>query len=167
MSDAPVYLRLLRRLLGRAEALRLGLTLYPPYVGAGIACVHVSPDLRRLEMTLTLRWFNRNFVGTHFGGSLFSMCDPHHMVLLIEAIGDRCVVWDKAATIRFRRPGRGVVRAVFEVPQERIDGILARLDAGARSVDETFLVEVVDAEGKVVAEVEKVVYVRRRDPTAT
>ncbi|MCB9666375.1 MAG: DUF4442 domain-containing protein [Alphaproteobacteria bacterium] len=163
MSRGPLTLRALRRLVDRGTAYRLGISLYPPYLGAGIACARATPDLRTVEITLTLRWYNRNFVGTHFGGSLFSMCDPHYMLMLLEALGHRCVVWDKAATIRYRRPGRGVVRAVFHLSQERLDAITAKLDAGARSLDETFEVQVVDAEGTVVAELEKVVYLRRKE----
>ena len=78
---------------------------------------------------MKLRWWNRNYVGTQFGGSLYSMCDPFFMLILVEALGPRYVVWDKAATIRFRRPGRGTVHATFHIPQERIDEIRAAADA--------------------------------------
>jgi len=137
------------------------LSLYPPYLGAGIR-VKASPDLRTFEVTLRLRWWNRNFVGTHFGGSLYAMCDPFFMLILIEALGCGYVVWDKSAAIRFRRPGRGTVRATFHIPQARIDEIRAAADAGGK-VEPVFQAEVVDAKGEVVAEVEKLVYVRKRD----
>jgi Domain of unknown function (DUF4442) len=81
------------------------LNLYPPYIGAGVR-VKTSPDLRTFEVRMRLRWWNRNVEGTHFGGSLYSMCDPFFMMILIEALGGGYVVWDKSATIRFRRPRR-------------------------------------------------------------
>jgi acyl-coenzyme A thioesterase PaaI-like protein len=144
-----------RRLL-----LRL-LNLYPPYLGAGVR-VKTSPDLRTFEVRMKLRWWNRNYVGTHFGGSLYSMCDPFFMMILMEALGRGYVVWDKAATIRFRRPGRGAVRAVFQIPQERVEEIRAAADAGGK-VEPVFTVDVLNEEGEVVAEVEKLLYVRRKD----
>lgn len=144
-----------RRLL-----LRL-LNLYPPYLGAGVR-VKASPDLRTYEVRMKLRWWNRNYVNTHFGGSLYSMCDPFFMLMLMDALGSGYIVWDKAATIRFRRPGKGTVRAVFQLPLERVQEIRAAVDAGGK-VEPVFTVEVVNEQGEVVAEVEKLLYVRRKD----
>ena len=141
------------------------LSLYPPYLGAGVR-VRPSPDLRTFEVRMTLRWWNRNYVGTHFGGSLYTMCDPFFMLILAEALGREYVVWDKAATIRFRRPGKGTVKAAFHIPQERIDEIRAAADAN-RKVEPVFTVEVVDEQEEVVAEVEKLLYVRRKTSLST
>ncbi|HEX3556603.1 MAG TPA: DUF4442 domain-containing protein [Thermoanaerobaculia bacterium] len=141
------------------------LSLYAPYLGAGVR-VRPSPDLRTFEVRLKLRWWNRNYVGTHFGGSLYSMCDPIFMLILFEALGRDYVVWDKAATIRFRRPGKGTVKATFHIPQERIDEIRAAADAG-RKVEPLFTVDVVDEQGEVVASVEKLLYVRRKTALST
>jgi acyl-coenzyme A thioesterase PaaI-like protein len=140
------------------------LNLYPPYLGAGVR-VKASPDLRTFEVRMRLRWWNRNYVSTHSGGSLYTMCDPFFMLILLEALGSGYVVWDKAATIRFRRPGRGLVKATFHIPQERIDEIRAMADAEGK-VEPTFQADVVDEQGKVVAEVEKLLYVRRKDKAA-
>ncbi|HEY9422948.1 MAG TPA: DUF4442 domain-containing protein [Thermoanaerobaculia bacterium] len=145
-----------RRLL-----LRL-LNLYPPYLGAGVR-VKASSDRRTYEVRMKLRWWNRNYVGTHFGGSLYTMCDPFFMLMLVDALGRGYIVWDKAATIRFRRPGRGTVRAVFHLPPERVEEIRAAADAN-RKVEPVFTVNVTDDEGEVVAEIEKLLYVRRKDP---
>jgi len=139
------------------------LGLYPPYLGAGIRVVSVSKDLRVFDVRMKLRFWNRNYVGTHFGGSLYAMCDPFFMLALIEALGPDYVVWDKAATIRFRRPGRGEVRARFHVPDERVEEIRRAADA-APKVEPAFRCEVLDEAGEVVAEVEKTLHVRRRSP---
>lgn len=144
-----------------SRILRL-LNVWPPYVGAGIR-VRPSGDLRTYEVRMKLRWWNRNFVNTHFGGSLYSMCDPFFMLILIEALGRGYVVWDKAATIRFRRPGKGTVRANFHIPQERVEEIRAAADRGEK-VEPVFTVEVLDEQGEVVAEVEKLLYVRLAKP---
>ncbi len=122
------------------------LNLYPPYLGAGVR-VRPSADLRTFEVRMKLRFWNRNLVGTAFGGSLYAMCDPFFMLILIEALGRGYVVWDKAATIRFRRPGRGTVKATFHISQERIDEIRAAADAGGK-VEPVFKAEVFDGPGR-------------------
>ncbi len=146
----------------KAARLKRLLNFYPPYLGAGIRTRHVSDDLRDIEVEMPLHFWNRNYVGTHFGGSLYSMCDPFFMVMLINQLGPDYVVWDKAATIRFKRPGKGTMRARFHVPEERVAEIRAQADAGGK-IEPTFTVEVTDEEGNVVAEVEKLLYVRKKD----
>jgi acyl-coenzyme A thioesterase PaaI-like protein len=136
-------------------------SLYPPYLGAGVRVTRATPDLRLIEVEMRLWPWNRNLVGTHFGGSLFSMADPFFMIMLIDQLGPGYSVWDKAGTIRFRRPGRGTVRARFEIPPERLEEIRRAADAGGR-VEPTFSVSILDAEGEVVAEVEKLLSVRCR-----
>jgi hypothetical protein len=144
-----------------ATILRL-LNLYPPYLGAGIRVDKVAPDLSSLEVSMRLRFWNQNFVRTQFGGSLYSMTDPFYMLMLLERLGPAYIVWDKASTIKFKRPGRGTVRARFELPEERVAEIRAQADAQDK-MEPQFLVQVVDEEGAVVAEVEKTLYVKRKD----
>ena len=139
--------------------------LYPPYLGAGVRVTRVAEDFHAIDVRMRLHRWNRNYVGTHFGGSLFSMVDPFHMLMLMELLGRDYVVWDKAATIRFRRPGRGTVHAHLEIRQEEVAAIRAAADAGEK-VEPTFSVAVVDGGGGVVAEIEKLLSVRRRRPRA-
>jgi acyl-coenzyme A thioesterase PaaI-like protein len=147
--------------LRRSWMMRL-LSLYPPYLGAGIR-VKASSDLRTFEVRMKLRRWNRNYVGTQFGGSLYAMCDPFFMLILVTALGRGYVVWDKAATIRFRRPGRGAVHATFHIPLVRIEEIRAAADTRGK-VEPTFRVDVLDDGGEVIAEVEKLLYVRLVKP---
>src|SRR5512138_1435607 len=112
--------------LPKHRVLRL-LGLWPPYLGAGVRVREVSPDARAVTVELPLRRWNRNWVGTHFGGSLFSLADPWFMLILMEHLGDRYVVWDKSASIRFLKPGRGTVRARFEIPAARVAEIRAEV----------------------------------------
>ena len=142
------------------------MSFYPPFLGAGIRVVRISRDRRTFEVRMKLTFCNRNYVGTHFGGSLYAMCDPFFMLILIPALGPGYVVWDKAATIRFRRPGRGTVHATFHIPQERIEEIRRAADAGEK-VEPVFKAEVVGEDGQVVVEVDKILYVRRRRPDET
>jgi acyl-coenzyme A thioesterase PaaI-like protein len=147
----------------KAARLKRLLNFYPAFLGAGIRARHVAEDFRLVEVEMPLHFWNRNYVGTHFGGSLYSMCDPFFMIMLINNLGPDYIVWDKAATIRFKRPGKGTMKACFRLPEERVAEIRAQADAGGK-VEPTFTVQVTDAEGNVVAEVEKLLYVRRKDP---
>src|SRR6476661_4249183 len=99
------------------------ISLYPPYLGAGIHVTAVNAEVTRIEVAMPLRASNRNFVGTQFGGSMYSMCDPWFMFILLHNLGPEFIVWDKAATIRFLKPGRGTVRAVFELSREEIENV--------------------------------------------
>jgi acyl-coenzyme A thioesterase PaaI-like protein len=145
--------------MSRRWLLRL-MNVYPPFLGAGVR-VRASADLRTFEVRMALRRWNRNYVGTHFGGSLYTMCDPFFMLILVEGLGRGYIVWDKEATIRFRRPGRGTVRATFHIPAERIEEIRADADRLGK-IEPTFRVDVLDEQGEVVAEVEKLLYVRKK-----
>jgi acyl-coenzyme A thioesterase PaaI-like protein len=137
------------------------INFYPPFIGAGIRVVHTAPDYRSICVQLKLTRLNLNAVGTHFGGSLYAMCDPWFMLLLMHHLGNGYVVWDKAATIQFLRPGRGTVTATFGMPQDRVDEIRCRADADEK-VEPTFAVDVVNEKNQVVARVEKLLYVRKK-----
>lgn len=139
------------------------LNLYPPYLGAGIRVKRLQPDWKAIDVEMKLRFWNSNYVGTHFGGSLYSMTDPFYMLMLIENLGPAYIVWDKAASVRFRRPGKGKVSVSFRLSEEQIEGIRQTLNTQEK-VEPTFVVEVKDDSGAVVAEVEKVLYIRKKDP---
>jgi acyl-coenzyme A thioesterase PaaI-like protein len=144
-----------------AEAMKTRLNAYPPYAGAGIRIIHLAEDASeiRVEMSLTER--NVNLVGTHFGGSLYAMVDPHLMILLIQRLGPEYVVWDNAASIEFLRPGRGTVSASVRITDEEVAAIRAAA-AGGEKHHPQWTIEIADEEGALVATVLKTLYVRRR-----
>ena len=145
----------------KARLLKVVANLWGPFLLTGIRVTHVAPDFRTIDVRMGLRPWNRNYVGTHFGGSLFSMADPWFMVALIQLLGPDYVVWDKRGTIRFRKPARGTVRARFEIPEDRVEEIRAGVEAQGK-VEPVFVAQIVNAEGEVVAEVEKLLSIRRR-----
>ncbi|HSY67678.1 MAG TPA: DUF4442 domain-containing protein [Edaphobacter sp.] len=130
---------------------------WPPLLGAGIKVVRMEKDLRAVDVEMRLTRWNKNYMGVHFGGSLFAMTDPFYMVMLATNLGNEYVVWDKAASIRYKKPGKGRVRAEFRLSEERLAEIRAVLETEGRH-DARFVVEVKDHEGGVVAEVERVIY---------
>lgn len=134
--------------------------LYPPYLGAGIRMRRPKNEPSAISVSMKLRFWNRNLFGTHFGGSLYSMCDPWFVFLFVERLGPGYSVWDKSATIDFVKPGRGEVTAIFRVSPEEIESVRARADAGEK-VEPVLRTEVVAEDGTVVARVEKRLSVRR------
>ncbi|TGL60821.1 YiiD C-terminal domain-containing protein [Leptospira sarikeiensis] len=135
---------------------------YPPYLGAGIKVRALNKEGTSFESSMKLTLLNKNYVGTQFGGSLYSMCDPFYMFILMEHLGSAYLVWDKAATIRFLKPGEGKVKAEFTIPKEKIQEIKEEVDR-KRKIDVTFTAQIVDVKtGKLIAEVDKVIYVRRK-----
>jgi hypothetical protein len=158
---------LLQFLGGRnsSHALRRWINLYPPFLGAGIRVQHIAPNMKAIDVEMKLRWWNANYVGTHFGGSLFAMTDAFYMLMLMANLGPDYIVWDKAATIRYRRPGRGIVRAEFRLCDSQIQDIREKLKT-APKYEPAFSVEVKDEAGVVIAEVEKVLHVRKKEVAA-
>lgn len=149
----------LRNKARRARLLRLGLNLYPPYLGAGVRVRHISADFREVRVKMGLSLFNRNYVGTQFGGSLYSMTDPFFMLMLMENLGRDYIVWDKAANIEFVSPGKGPVYADFRIDQQLLDDIREQTAGGAKYLPRLHA-EVRDGEGTLVARVQKTLYVR-------
>ena len=137
------------------------LNVWPPFLFAGIRVAAISDDYRHATVDLRLRWYNRNYVGSHFGGSLFAMTDPFWMLLVMQALGRDYVVWDKAGSIDFVKPGRGTVTARFDLDDATLDAIRAATADGAKCLH-WFDARVTDADGDTVATVRKQLYVRRK-----
>jgi hypothetical protein len=137
------------------------MNLWPPFLGAGIRVRRLQPDWKLVEVEMKLRFWNANFVGTHYGGSLYSMTDPFYMLMLIANLGADYIVWDKAASIRFRKPGKGKMLASFRLSDEQVQSIRQQLQTQEK-VEPVFLVEVRDERGELVAEVQKILHVRKK-----
>ena len=144
-----------------AGSLRLLMNLWPPFIGAGIHVERLAPDYREAVVRMRLGMLNRNYMGTHFGGSLFAMTDPFFALLVMHNLGRDYVVWDKASSIDYKLPGRGTVRASFRITPEQVEDIL-QATASGQKYEPTFAVDVVNRHGEVVATVEKTIYVRRK-----
>lgn len=142
------------------------MNLWPPFFFAGIRVTFIAEDWREVEVEMRLGRLNRNYVGTHFGGSLFAMTDPFYMLMLVHVLGRGYVVWDKAATIDYVKPGRGTVTARFRLEEERIAEIRAATADGAKALP-VFHCDIRDTEGDVVARLDRTLYVRCKRETQT
>ncbi|WP_339754196.1 DUF4442 domain-containing protein [Algoriphagus aquimarinus] len=135
---------------------------YPPFLFSGIKVVDFADDFSMFRTRLKLTWFNRNLMGTAFGGSLYAMCDPFFMFILLIQLGEEYIVWDKTASIEFVKPGKGTVYAEFKLSQAQISEIKIAVDRDGKGVFE-FPCEVIDSAGNIIAKLKKGVYVRRKD----
>lgn len=145
----------------KASTLRRLVNLWPPLLFTGIRATRISEDFRRIDVTLKLRWYNRNYVGTQFGGSLYAMTDPWYMLMLMHNLGRDYFVWDKQAEIEYIAPGRGHVTAHFCLDDALLDSI-RRLTAQGEKYLPRFTIDIVDADHQLVARVERTLYVRKK-----
>ncbi|MGE3261902.1 MAG: DUF4442 domain-containing protein [Bacteriovoracia bacterium] len=143
--------------------LRLLANLYPPFFFAGIRITRISPDFREIDVSMGLHWYNRNYVGTQFGGSLYAMTDPFFMIILLQNLGREYIVWDKAAKIDFKKPGLGRVSVKFRFTEAEIADVKAHADSQEKYVFDK-PVEILGEAGEVVAAVVKTLYVRKKRP---
>ena len=146
----------------RARMVRLGFNLHPAFRGSGGRVVHVGRDLRHIRIALPLSWKTRNIVGSLYGGSLFAITDGAHPMMLMAALGDGYIVWDKAASIRYKKPGYTTLYADFTLTNEELAEIRRRL-AEHPELEQTFLVELKDAHGVVHTVVERTVYIAEKN----
>jgi acyl-coenzyme A thioesterase PaaI-like protein len=146
-------------------ALRRVLNVYPPLLFAGIRVLEITDDWRHARVVLRRRWYNRNYVGTQFGGSLFSMTDPFWMILTLRCLGEGYIVWDKAAEIEFVAPGREDVFAEFHIDDAMLEEIRTATAGGDKYLRWCDTVVTTRA-GEVIARVRKQLYVRRKQEHA-
>ena|SRR5205823_5572468 len=145
-----------------ASGMRRLLNVWPPFRAAGIRVREIAPDFRSATVELRMRLLNRNYVGTHFGGSLFAMTDPFFMIMMMKNLGPQYLVWDKQGTVRFLKPARGTVVARFQLAEASIAEARAATESGDKH-EPSFRVEIVDADGVTVADVEKTLYIRKKN----
>ena len=137
--------------------------MYAPFVGAGIRVTKVSPDFREVEVKMKLRWYNKNYVGTQYGGGIFSMTDGFYIVMLIQILGREYTVWDKASRIQFLKPGKTELCAKHHLSNEVIEDIISKTKDGSRYFAE-ISIDVTDTSEQVIARVDKTIYIRKRKP---
>ena len=141
--------------------IKLLINSYAPYLGAGVRVTEADMYAGRVRVEMPLTRVNRNYVGVHFGGSLYAMVDPFFMLILINQLGPDYIVWDKAASIDFITPGRGRVHTIMQVSQEEFR-LIRELASSGEPIYRTYPVEILAEDGKLIAKVEKVLYIRKK-----
>jgi hypothetical protein len=145
----------------RTRYFRWTINFWPCYRGSGGRIIYVARDWKEVRVKLPLSLRTRNYVGSIFGGSLYGAVDPIYMLMLIKCLGPAYVVWDKSATIRFRKPGRSTLTATFKLGDAELDAIRLRLESEPK-LDRIYRIELVDANGIVHAEIEKIIHISKK-----
>jgi acyl-coenzyme A thioesterase PaaI-like protein len=144
---------------------RWGFNFFPAYRGTGARITYIARDWREVRVKLPLNWRTRNYVGTIFGGSMYGAVDPIYMVMLIKILGPEYIVWDKAAAIRFKRPGKSTLSAKFVLTEEELDTIKTAVATGPFT-ERVYSIELFDADGALCASIDKTVYIRKKKGNA-
>lgn len=137
------------------------MNFWPPFRAAGIHIDHISKDFTEIDVSLKLAFWNKNYVGTQYGGSLYSMTDPFYMLMLLQLMGKGYIVWDKAATIEFKKPGTTKVHAKFRITQKMIAQFKHELEHN-KKIEPILKVEIVDEKGELIALVTKTLYIKKK-----
>jgi hypothetical protein len=141
---------------------RWGFNFYPAYRGTGAWITYIASDWREVRVKLPLSWQTRNYVGTIFGGSIYAAVDPFYMIMLIKNLGPEYVVWDKAAVVRFKKPGESTLYAHFTLDESELQRIKDELKSSPK-LDRIFHIVLTNAAGEVCAWVEKTIYLAVRN----
>lgn len=142
-------------------AFKVFMNLWPPFIGAGIRIRKASRDCRYIKVRLNKSWYNSNYVGTQFGGSIYAMVDPFFMLMLMKNLGKDYIVWDKAAKIDFKKPGKTSLFAEFRIDEKLLSEVKNKTQDGEKYIFD-LPIDIKDINGSVVASAIKTLYVRKK-----
>jgi acyl-coenzyme A thioesterase PaaI-like protein len=154
----PTFLQTNRSENFKMWRFRTFMNWYPMYFGSGGKILFWAADSQEVHVRLKLNMWSYNYVGTIFGGSMFSASDPFYMLMLFHILGEKYVVWDKSASIRFKRPARKTLYAKYLISDTHIAEIKQKVLEN-NEIDLTFPLQWIDTEGVVYAEIERTVYI--------
>ncbi|MEM9101869.1 MAG: DUF4442 domain-containing protein [Pseudomonadota bacterium] len=143
----------------KAKTLKRLMNIWPPFIGAGIRVEEISPDYQYARVAMRLRWYNRNYVNAHFGGSLYAMTDPFYMLLMMQNLGKKYIVWDQSGSVEYVKPGKGRVVAEFKITEDMIHAAHQATQTGEKYLPD-YTVRVVDENDDIVAIIHKKLYIR-------
>ncbi len=146
------------KLIGPEKLFKYGFNLSPMYRRSTGRIQSVSEGLSEITIKIPHSYKNKNYVGSIFGGSMFSAVDPIPMIQLMTILENKYIVWDKSAEIRFKAPAREDLYAHFVITAEEIQDIKSRLESSGELelIKKTVLTN--HAKDKVYCEVSKTIY---------
>ena len=153
--------KILKRFMSDKQIYKYGFNLSPMYRRSTGRIIEVSDDLHYVKIKIPLNWKNRNYVGTIFGGSMLSATDPIYMIQLMNILGEDYIVWDKAASIKYKRPGKDTIYCEFKFTKEDIENIKTQVNKKGE-IDLIKTPHLVDKQGKVIAELSKTIYIANK-----
>lgn len=145
----------------KSKLLRYGFNFFPAFRASGAWLTHISPDVRDVRLKIPLKLKTRNYIGTLCGGNMYSAVDGVYLVMLIKNLGTDYIVWDKSASIRYKKPAKGTLFAEFKITESELDTIKSAVNLHGK-VDRDYLVELKDEANVVCAEIVKTIHVKRK-----
>jgi hypothetical protein len=145
----------------KSRLMRWKFNLFPVYRRTGARITYIASDLHEIHIKLPLNWKTRNYVGTIFGGSMYAAADPMYMVMFINLLGPEYIVWDKAASIKFKQPGHSTLHAKFKIQKAELAFIRKTLNVQDK-LDRTYQIKLIDEDGAVCAVVEKIIHFKKK-----
>jgi len=149
------------KIVTQAKWLRRFMNLWPPFIGAGIKVTRIDDDFRHAQVRMKLGWYNRNYMGTHYGGSLYSMTDAFYAIMIIRNLDNKYYVWDKSASIDYIAPAKSTVYANYVLTDEMLDTINLNTEDGQKFLYD-IPVDIIDDQQQLIAKVNKVIYIRKK-----
>ena len=155
--------RLGSKFFTQSQLFKYGFNLSPMYRRSTARITEVTDDLMHIKIKLPISYKNRNYVNSIFGGSMFSAVDPIPMIQILNILGDDYVVWDKAAEIKFKRPGRENLYANFNCTPSEILNIKKRIE-NEQEIEVEKLTQLTNKNGDIVfCEVSKTIYIANKN----
>jgi acyl-coenzyme A thioesterase PaaI-like protein len=158
----PSFLETFRKENFKSWRFKTLMNWYPMYFGTGGKILFWSDDSHEIQLRLRLNPWTYNYVGTMFGGSMFSTCDPFYMLMWLKILGKNYVVWDKSASIRFKKPGKETLFAHLIISDEMIEVVKQKVKVN-KEVNLPFIINWVDKDGIIYAEIERTIYIAERE----
>jgi len=152
--------------LNMTESLKSRLTrilfnYFPMFWSTGAKITYLAADFKEIHIKLPLSWRTRNYVGTIFGGSMFSATDVLYFLLVVKNIGEDYIVWDKASSIRFKKPGKGTLYTKAVISDEEIEIIKTEL-LNVDKIDRVYYLDLIDEAGDICASIEKTIHIQNK-----
>ena len=145
----------------RSRLRRYAFNFFPAYRGTGGRVTYIADDFKTIRIKVPLNWRTRNYVGSIYGGSMYGAIDPMYMIMFIKLLGPKYIVWDKAATIRFKKPGRSTLTAQFTVDDAELDSIRSELEQKEK-IDRVYTVDLLDMDKVICASFEKTIHFSKK-----
>ncbi|WP_046745729.1 DUF4442 domain-containing protein [Kordia zhangzhouensis] len=150
--------KILVKFLPISTIYKYGFNLSPMYRRTTARVVHISDDLKKVTIKVPISYKNKNYVGAIFGGSMFAATDPIYMTQLMQILGNDYVVWDKAATINYKRPAKENLFCDFTFHEEEIESIREQIvENHEMTIEKTTFLK--NHDGQNFAEVIKTLYI--------
>lgn len=156
-------IKILKSFLKEKTIFKYGFNLSPMYRRSTGRVISITEDLLVVKVKIPISYKNKNFVGSVFGGSLFSATDPIFMIQLMQVLGNVYVVWDKNVSIKFKKPLKEDGYANFVFTTDEIVQIKKEV-IEKKQIDLHKDLIITNKEGTIVfAEVSKTIYIANKE----